>query len=189
VFAGTDQMPHVSYAPKPEPETIPSGAEKVAPTQAPPATPAPVPPVAPAAQQLPRLSFVPPAVQGGIGSTVTVTLQVDNVTDLSSVAPIRIKFDSRVLRLDDIVPGGFLSGDGQQATVAKDIRNDTGEATITISRVAGTQGANGSGVLATFSFSAIAKGNGGVMLTEFGLKNSQNNPITIAPPAVTVAIQ
>ena len=132
---------------------------------------------------------IPPATQSGVGNKIALTLQVDSVTDLSSLAPIRIKFDPRVLRLDDIVPGSFLAGDGQQATVAKDIRNDTGEATLSISRVAGTQGVNGSGPLATFSFSAISKGNGGVMLTEFGLKNSQNSPITIAPPQVAVTVQ
>ncbi len=182
VFAGTDQVPHVSYAPKPETDIVPPPAEKVVPAN-------PAPAAAPAAQTLPRLSFIPPATQSGVGNKIALTLQVDSVTDLSSLAPIRIKFDPRVLRLDDIVPGSFLASDGQQATVAKDIRNDTGEATLSVSRVAGTQGVNGSGPLATFSFSAISKGNGAVMLTEFGLKNSQNSPITIAPPQVAVTIQ
>jgi general secretion pathway protein D len=183
VYAGTDQVPHVMYAPKSEPETIAPGSEKVAPVQpaAKPATPAP--------SGLPRLSFAPPSVQGAVGTQVTLTLQADNVSDLSAAAPIRLKYDPRVLRLNDITPGNLLSGDGQQVTIAKDIRNDTGEATVTISRVAGTAGVNGSGALATFSFSAVGRGNGGVLLTEFGLKNSQNEPITIAPAPVTVTIQ
>jgi general secretion pathway protein D len=186
VYAGTDQVPHVMYAPKPEPETIPPGTEKVAPVQPPPAKPAPA---TPAPTGLPRLSFAPPSVQGGVGTQITLTLQADSISDLSAAAPIRLKYDPRVLRLNDITPGNLLSSDGQQVTVAKDIRNDTGEATVTISRVAGTPGVSGSGALATFSFSAIGRGNGGVLLTEFGLKNSQNEPITIAPAPVTVTIQ
>jgi hypothetical protein len=82
-----------------------------------------------------------------------------------------------------------LSRDGQRVTTAKDIRNDTGEATFTISRPAGAPGVNGTGALATFIFTAVGKGEGAVLMTDFNLRNSQNEAVTIAPAPLQVTVQ
>ena len=91
--------------------------------------------------------------------------------------------------LNDIASGDLLGRDGQTVTVAKDIRNDSGEATLTLSRLPGTAGVSGSGALATFSFVAVGRGSANLLVTEFGLRNSQNSPIVIAPPAVKIEVQ
>ena len=198
VAAGSDQTVRVSYAAR-EPETIPAGVDKMAPqgaaptvipsTPAGPVQPAPPAPVAPDQGTGPRLSFVPPALQAQVGAPVVVTLQAQDMADLFGAAPIRIKYDPKVLRLNDIASGDLLGRDGQTVTVAKDIRNDSGEATLTLSRLPGTAGVSGSGALATFSFVAVGKGSANLLVTEFGLRNSQNSPIVIAPPAVKIEVQ
>jgi len=149
IYAGTDQVVKLNYAPK-QGETplvaapAPTGGAAVIPAPSP-AGPAPAPTAAaPIAALVPatpqgsaRVSFVPAAIQSASGGTTSVTVQIENVTDLASVSALRIKFDSAQMRLDDIVPGDLLSRDGARLASVKDIRNDVGEATITITRPPG----------------------------------------------------
>ena len=55
-------------------------------------------------------------------------------------APLQIKYDPKVLKLNDVVQGNLMASDGQQATFTKNIQNDTGEADITLNRIPGTAG-------------------------------------------------
>ncbi len=185
------------------------GTEHVAPVPAPSTTPqttpppatvppgaTPPPPPAPGTQPLaaqptggPKLLFAPATVQTQLGGAVTLTLQVEGVTDLFAASPVRIKWDPKVLRLNDIAPGDFLSRDNQKITSAKDIRNDAGEAWVTLNRLPGAGGVSGSGALATFSFNAIGKGNTSVSVTDFGIRNVQLQPIVVTAPEVPVVVQ
>jgi hypothetical protein len=70
----------------------------------------------------------------------------------------------------------------------KDIRNDAGEATLTVARSAGP-GVTGSGSVAILNFVAIARGAGTVTVTEMGLKNSQAAAVPVALGTVSVAVQ
>ncbi len=54
---------------------------------------------------------------------------------------------------------------------------------------AGSGGVSGSGALATFSFSAIGKGSTKVTVTDFGLKNTQLQPIVVTGPEMDVNVQ
>ena len=75
-----------------------------------------------------RVSFSPSTVQAADGATVKVNVQVENGASMNSVAPLRIKYDPALLRLEDIAPGDIFSRGGGGATSTKDIRNDAGEA-------------------------------------------------------------
>jgi general secretion pathway protein D len=135
------------------------------------------------------LLFNPPKVQAQVSGAVSLTLLGGGMQDLFTASPVRIKWDPKVLRLNEITPGELLSRDGQQVTSAKDIRNDAGEAWITMNRPPGGGGMGGTGALATFQFSVIGKGTTNVTVTEAGLKNSQLQAITVALPAAEVAVQ
>jgi general secretion pathway protein D len=207
VWAGTDQVPKVAYAPHPEvPGAAAGGTERIAPAPAPtPAKPVSPPPAAiqapvqtPPTQQPavpgvptpsgPQLIITPPTSQAQLSGTLNLTLQAENVQDLFTASPIRIKWDPKVLRLNEIAPGDFLSRDGQRITSAKDIRNDAGEAWVTLNRLPGAGGVSGSGTLATFSFTVIGKGNTKVTVTDFGLKNTQLQPISVTAPEAAVTV-
>jgi general secretion pathway protein D len=194
VASGTDQTFKVAYAQRPGP---PAPAQ---PATTQPAAPAPAPAAPKPEETKPpipgvpnptgaRLVFLPPNVATTLGGQISVTLQVENVNDLFSATPIRIKFDPKQLRLNDIIQGEFLGRDGQRVNVTRDIRNDVGEASITLTRLPGSPGVNGSGALATFTFSAIARGGGTVALTDFGLKNTQQQPVVVTPPELPVTVQ
>jgi hypothetical protein len=135
-----------------------------------------------------RISFGPATLQAAPGNPVTVTVQVENVEDLFSGSPIHIKFDPAQLRLNDVVPGDAFTRDGVRATSQKDIRNDTGDATLTVTRLPGAAGISGSGAMATLNFVAVGHGTTTIKV-DAGLKNSKQQPITIEPREISVRIQ
>lgn len=188
VASGTDQTFKVNYAPR---VALPAAAPAAAPEPPPVVKPAePKPPIpgvpSPAGA---RLLFLPPAVTTQLSGAITVALQAENVQDLFSATPIRIKFDPKMLRLNEITQGELLARDGQKVNMARDIRNDAGEASVTLSRLPGAPGVSGSGALATFTFMAIGKGGSTISVTDFGLKNSQLQPVVVTPPEVLVTVQ
>jgi hypothetical protein len=134
------------------------------------------------------LTFTPAKVQAQLSSQVTIALQAQNMTDLASV-PVKVRWDPKILRLEMISPGALLTQDGKIVAPSLDIRNDTGDASIEVSRVAGVPGVNGTGPLLQLMFTAVGKGTTTVSVTEAPLKNSAKQPITVQPPSVSVTVQ
>jgi general secretion pathway protein D len=93
------------------------------------------------------------------------------------------------LRLNDISPGDLLSRDGVRVTAVKDIRNDTGEATLTVSRLPGSPGISGSGVIATLNFVAVGKGSSRITAADSVLKNSRQESLTVTLGELPVTVQ
>ena len=154
------------------------------------ATRAATPAMAPASSgPAARVSFSPSTVQAADGSTVHVSVQVENGAAMSSLAPLRIKYDPALLRLEDIAPGDIFSRGGGGATSTKDIQNDSGEASITIQRLPGAPAVNGPGTLAVLTFTAIGSGQAPVTIEEVALKDSQSQPVAASTAALGVQIQ
>jgi len=179
IAAGTDQTVKLSYAPRVEeapaaPSAAPSGT-----------TPAVTPGVPGGAA---GISFSPAKVQVQLSSQVVITLQAQNLTDVASV-PVKVRWDPKVLRLEMISPGAMLTQDGKIIAPSLDIRNDTGDASIDVKRVAGSGGVNGNGPLLQFTFTAVGKGTTNVSITESALKNSNQQPIAVQSPQVSVTVQ
>ncbi len=151
---------------------------------APPATPGP-PPTQPAANAV--VSFVPGQVQTTMGGSFNVQLVMSNANDLFS-APLIIKYDPKVLKLNDVTQGTLMSSDGQQITFTKNILNDAGEADLTLNRFPGTGGVTGSGMLVTLSFTTLSRGATTVSAPAFSPTNSQGQPISNSSPLLTVNI-
>jgi general secretion pathway protein D len=228
IYAGTDQVVKINYAPKPgdvqgsilQPGAAapvvagfnavpPTAAPVVAPVAAPvaaqrtaimpfpgpvavanpsPVAAAPVVGAVPAGAPV-KVSVQPSAMPAN-GGTLTVSVQVENGANLGSVAPLRIKYNADLLRLEDIAPGDIFSKGGGGATSTKDIRNDAGEASITISRLPGAPGVAGPGTLAVLTFTAIGSGEAPLTVEEVGLKDAQAQAVgVVAPPALGVRIQ
>jgi general secretion pathway protein D len=163
----------------PQANTPPSGA--TATPGAPPAAPA-----APAASA--SVAFEPAQVDQVMGQPFTANLVMTNASDLFS-APLQIKYDPKLLKLNDVTQGNLMSSDGQQVTFTKNIQNDTGEADVTLNRLPGTGGVTGSGILITLSFTTLGRGTATVSAAAFSPSNSQGQPITNSSPLVTVNIR
>jgi general secretion pathway protein D len=173
-----------SSAPPPAPPvTAPQSNVPPSATTSTPATP-------PAAAPAPNASvtFEPAQVDQVMGQPFNVNLVMTNATDLFS-APLQIKYDPKMLKLNDVTQGNLMSSDGQQVTFTKNIQNDTGEADITLNRLPGTGGVTGSGILVTLSFTTLGRGTATVSAAAFSPSNSQGQPITNSSPLVTVNIR
>jgi general secretion pathway protein D len=222
IYAGTDQVVKLYYAPKTAEEAPPSGANPNPPaappanvptagfpTAMPPATVpqvvpgvpqvgAPVPPAPPLSpgqaqpgQAQPgqaRVRFAPASVEAATGGSILVSVQIDSAADLFSASPIRVKYDASILRLNDATPGELFTRDGVKITSVKDIRNEVGEATLTVARAPGTKGISGSGSVLMLNFTAIGKGAGTVTLPDFNLKNTQLQPVAATPGELSVKV-
>jgi general secretion pathway protein D len=190
ISAGTDATVKLSYAPRVEEPAAPaapapgaSGTTPAVPT--PPATPAVTPAIPGGAA---GLAFNPAKVQAQLSSQVIIALQGQNMADLASV-PVKVRWDPKVLRLEMIAAGALLNQDGKIIAPSLDIRNDTGDASIDVNRVAGAGGVNGTGPLLQLTFTAVGKGTTTVSVTEAPLKNSAQQPIAVQPPSVSVTVQ
>jgi general secretion pathway protein D len=123
-----------------------------------------------------------------MGQTFSVNLVMANATDLFS-APLQIKFDPKYVKLNDVTQGNLMASDGQQVTFTKNIQNDSGEADVTLNRLAGTGGVTGSGMLVSLSFTTLARGATSISAPAFSPSNSQGQPISNSSPLITVNIR
>lgn len=198
IYSGTEQNIRVIYGAKKE-DLKPVAAAPVA--TPPPAPAAAVPPQAakppalspsavstgpqattPAPGPM-TLSWVPGNdVNAAPGTPISLSLQATNAPNLFAATPIRIKFDPTKLRLNDAEQGDLMTRDGMRTTLSKDIRNDTGEATISVSRNPGAAGVSGSGGIISLRFTALGRGTATVVVEQIGLQDSQQQNIGVAPP-------
>jgi general secretion pathway protein D len=201
IATGTEQTVQVRYnhpvAPAPPlAETHPAspgiapGASVLTVPVAPPANAPVVPaePEVPGAQTGLRMSFTPTVLQAHPGDTVLPTLQVSAKEGVFSVG-VHVKWDPKILRLNSITPGDFLTAGGQSISAPIDIRNDAGEATISLSRLPGASDVSGAGPLATFAFTAMAPGSTALTVTELTPKNSKQESLAVRLPSVTVSVK
>jgi|HubBroStandDraft_6_1064221.scaffolds.fasta_scaffold39280_2 general secretion pathway protein D len=190
VAAGTDATVKLSYAPRVDgPASPPAPAAPGTSPVTTPAAPGGAPAVTPATPGGPAgLAFNPANVQAPLSSQVTIALQARNMTDLASV-PVKVRWDPKVLRLEMIAPGALLAQDGKIVAPSLDIRNDTGDASIDVNRLAGAGGVNGTGPLLQLTFTAVGKGTTVVSVTEASFKNSAQQPIAVMGPSVSVTVQ
>jgi len=212
IASGTDTVVKLNYRPKavtaPTPAAATPTPAAAAPVPAPPipglpiappgttptaTTPAAAPPATAPPAQLGRtpvaVSFSPARAEGQLGSAITVTMQVENANDLFT-APFKINFDPKILHLNDVIAGSLLTSDGKQILpLSKNILNDTGEASVALTRVPGAGGVSGSGTLVTFVFQAVAKGTSTVSFADFALRDSNMQQIPSAMPQLTVTVR
>jgi general secretion pathway protein D len=135
------------------------------------------------------LVFGQQQLQASIGAPASITLEVHQAKDLTS-APFHLKWDPKLLSLNKVTPGALI-GDGspQVNPPTIDIRNDSGEATISLSRVAGSGGVSGSGPLVTLSFTALGKGAGTIIVDDTTFRNSKQEGTKMTGPSLPVTIQ
>jgi general secretion pathway protein D len=174
---------------------VPSPAAPLAPPSPPPAVPpapqSPPPTAAPAPGPPPGVPFNPPApppaaapgtasvafrpaqVAAELSSTFSVAVTLQGGVDVTS-APMQIQFDPKVVRLNDVTAGDFLAQGGVQPVLAKNIENDSGTATIQLSREGGV---SGTGTLAILNFQAIARGGTIVAIPDLRVLNSQGQVV------------
>ncbi len=176
----------------PPPETAPQPAAEAPDPAADPepateAAPAPAGVAATGAE--PRLSLVPSQPTIAVGSTLAVTLSVNDAVQLFSM-PMRVQYDRNLLELTNIDKGAFLEGDDASDIIfSRNIRQSNGLAAVNISRFPGTGGADGSGALITLTFKGLAAGQAKVRFMPTGPRNAASEILNVSALAVDFTVE
>jgi len=190
ISSGTEQQVKVTYTPAPNdhPALPPVPPATPAPAASPPLlAPPPAPPPADAASAvpssraeniIPRLRLDRPQVQEAVGGRINLNLLVENVNELFA-ASLRLTFDPAILRMNDARKGGFLSNDGQEIIFSKNVHNETGEASVQLSRFPGAGGISGGGVLLTLEMQGVAPGKAAVKIVNTDARNAKLESIKL----------
>lgn len=130
------------------------------------------------------------ATLAGVGETVELEVQVQDVTDLYA-ARVQLTFDPGVVRVRDadprpsapgvqIRPGDFLDPINQQVLV-NEADNTAGTIDFAVTQTYPAEARSGSGVLATVEFEAVGEGSSAVHLASVRLlDDTQPDPVEIA---------
>jgi general secretion pathway protein D len=137
-----------------------------------------------------RVMFTPAEASVQLNQPVSVSLVVENAADLFA-APLTVKFDPKILRLNDVVQGNLLGKDGQQVVFSKNVLNDQGEATVGLNRFPGASGITspGAATLVTLIFQAVGRGDTTVALPQLTLRNAKGQTISAAAPQLAVRVK
>jgi len=136
-----------------------------------------------------RILLNPSQMQTSLSSPVAVAVVIEGGQDVAT-APMVIRYDPKMLRLNDATAGDFLAAGGQTPVLTKNIQNDTGTATVAIHRPPGQPGVSGaSGVLVNLNFQAVGRGSATVTISHIAVRNSQGQIVAEGNPEMTLKIQ
>ncbi len=157
------------------------GAPASAPAQSAPA-PAPATPAGAA-----TLAFEPASLSLAPGATTTIALVAHDAADLYSI-PLILHYDPKVIAVEDIRDGGFLSGGTQVVSIFHQEDPQKGQAIISATRPPNTAGVNGSGTLLGIVVKALAPGTSPLTIEGVGAKNSKQQALAFSTQPATITV-
>jgi len=133
------------------------------------------------------LRFDPPALDGVVGNPFGVNLVLDRATAAYALS-MQLNYDARILEVESVVNGGFLSSDGQPAALVHREDPATGTAQITISRPPGAAALTGTGAVVTVTFRAKAAGVTSLSVARAIARDAGGTmvPLVLAPATVRI---
>jgi len=188
---GIDNQPGAP-APGPGAATAPAQPPAAIPAAPPAVTPAPA--AAPPANTTPQpqrttnstVSFSPSPVTLPPAGTATINI-VGNGTDFYGV-DLTIAYDPTAFNIREIREGGFLSRDGQIVAFVQRLETDAGMLRLSLDRPPGAAPVSGTGNLATLVVERGSKqGNSALRITDFRIRDAQQNVATGRPAEVTIS--
>ena len=105
-----------------------------------------------------RVEVTPPATGIEVGSgPYTVPISISGVSQLSTLS-LRLTFDPKVLRVDGVQEGSFMSQGRAVVAFAQEVDASRGYIDLALTRTGDTTGASGSGLVAAVVFEPVAEG-------------------------------
>ncbi len=136
-----------------------------------------------------RVLFKPSQMEARISTPVEVAVEIEGGDDVASV-PMVIRYDPKLLRLNDVTAGDFMASGGLAPLLTKNIQNDLGMATVAINRPPGQRGVSGpSGVLVKLNFQPLGAGSTTVAISNIAVRNSEGRIIATGNPELRLRIQ
>jgi general secretion pathway protein D len=187
--AGTDTNVRVYYKDE-EPQDGGTPSALGGPTSnaaLPPATTAPSEPATPSATAA-QLQFTPSSATIKPGQRLTLGLNVANVNDLYSI-PLLIHYNPKVIQVEDVTNGGFLSGGNQEIAIVQRVDAQNGQVIVSATRQPNTPGVNGSGALLGLVVRAVGPGTSPIQILQVNARNSQQQTIPMVSGEATINVQ
>jgi general secretion pathway protein D len=133
------------------------------------------------------LKLDPESIKARPGEQVVEQVRLENVDDLFSASFI-LKYDPKVLAVEDVRNGDFLSGGTQEVAIIQRIDTDNGLATIFTTRQPNTAGVSGKGILLNLIVRHLTSAPATLQVTEAGLRNSRQRmiPVNVEHGSVSV---
>jgi general secretion pathway protein D len=174
------QAPKPPAAPAPA-DTRPPGSEPARRPEVP-AKPGTTPPAEAPQQPIEGrpayLRFAPERTTLTVGGTATVGVVIENAEDLFSI-PLLLQYDPKVISVEEVRHGGFLSGGTQEIAIVQRIDPERGQAIISATRQPNTAGVSGTGTLVGIVVKGLTQGQSSLSIVQVNARNSQQKPLTI----------
>ena len=136
-----------------------------------------------------ELGFEPASASIKVGETTTIGVSVKNAQDLYSV-PMLIQYDPKVVSVEDVRQGGFLSGGGQQPiAVVQRVDKERGQAIVSATRMPNTPGVSGNGTIVGLIVRGVAAGNSTISILQVNARDSQQRPLQFTTTEASVKVQ
>lgn len=130
------------------------------------------------AVQTVTLRVSPTSQTANVGDAVTVEVWVDGVTNLGAYQ-FTLNFDPAVLNATGATDGGFLGSTGRSVVPLSSINNALGTITVGAASFGTEPGPDGTGLLATVTFSAAAEGTSTLTFSGIYMLDINANPIPV----------
>lgn len=139
------------------------------------------------AEHAPTLRLRPATASVKPGETTNIQVQLENIEDLFS-ASLMFRYDPRLLSVEDVQHGDFLSGGTQEVAIIQRIDKEKGLAGIFTTRQPNTAGVSGNGILLSLVVRRLAEGPAMIEVVEMGTRNSRQRllPVKIAQASVNL---
>ncbi|MCZ6490167.1 MAG: cohesin domain-containing protein [Acidobacteria bacterium] len=134
-----------------------------------------------------RIRFQPVSLEERVEETFQVNLEIENARDLFSI-PMEVSYDTGYLKLSKVRNGSFLGRDGQLIAVVQRVEEQSGKATITLTRPPDSGGVSGSGRLVSLTFEALRPGTTSLLIIPVGVRSPTREFLPVAAAQATVTI-
>jgi len=192
-YSGTETTPSVRMVQDVASAAAPTTSAPVSAPAA--AAPAPASPSPAAAAPTPfvagqgaRIRFDPSSLSLTTGQTTTISVVADNVQDLFSI-PVLLQYDPKIISIEQVSQGGFLSGGTQDIALVQRIDKDHGQAVVSATRMPNTPGVNGTGTLFGIQIRALAPGQTTLSIVQTNARDSLQHPIAIVTGETTINVK
>lgn len=127
-----------------------------------------------------ELSLDPATLAIKTGETAKISVKAANIHDLFS-ASLLFRYDPKLLSVEDVRYGDFMSGGTQEVAIVQRIDKEKGQAAIFATRQPNTAGVDGTGTLLTLVVKRLADGPASLQMTEAGTRDARQKifPIKI----------
>jgi general secretion pathway protein D len=110
------------------------------------------------------------------GATTTLQIVIDGAQDLYSI-PMLLQYDPKIISVDDVRQGPFLSGGTDPVAIVQRVDKDRGQAIISATRMANAPGVSGSGTVFAIIVRGVAPGTANLSIVQVNARDSQQKAV------------